>query len=262
MLLRVFLGLLAAGALQAPQAGLAPQPLGSPLDELKFFLPTGYEADKFLSRKYSRVPTATRPDVVVLRMEYYPIKMPLVPVAPTDVDLMKMDSTLSNIKLTGGVGTWRGRPVPMARYEGFVQGPQGPLGVYGRMVWLPLHPGTIVLHLYSEPPWAETMNRDWDLILANIDGRIVEPTLRERAPGRWLASLILIWTGGLVFVVGIIMVIARMNEAVGGQVVYLGLLFPAVPLVYGLLHLRECWRALLVSAFGMALFGVSILLEG
>jgi hypothetical protein len=253
--LRLLLVLLAAAALQT---GVTQQPLRPPLDEVKLFLPNGYEADRLISHKYSRIATTTNPDVVVLRMEYYPVKMPLAAVPPTEGDLMKMESALNNIKLTAGLGTWRGRQVPMARYEGFIQ---GNIGVYGRMVWLPLEPGTIVLHLYSEPPWAAMMNHDWDVILANIDGKIAEPTLRERAPGRWLASLTLTWAGGIVFFVGIIMIIARMNESVGGAVVYLGLFLPVVPLGYAFLHLVECWRALLVCASGLALFGVSFILE-
>jgi hypothetical protein len=254
--LRLPLILLAAAALQS---GVTQQPLRPPLDQLKFFLPDGYIADKLVSRKYVRAATTTSPDVVVLRMEYYPVKMPLTAVPPTQADVMKMESALSNIKLTASLETWRGRQVPTARYEGFMQ---GNIGVYGRMVWLPLEPGTIVLHLYSEPPWAATMNHDWDVILANLDGKIAEPTLRERAPGRWLASLILAWSGGLVFLVGIILIIARMNEAIGGSVVYLGLLFPIVPLGYAVLHFVECWRPLLVCASGLALFGVSFILAG
>jgi hypothetical protein len=255
--MRILLAI-AVSAAFAPQSDVTPQTLKPPLDEVKLSLPTGYRADKLISRKYARVATDTNPDVVALRIEYASATMPLKPAAPSETDLMKMEPTLSNIKLEAGLGAWRGRQVPMARYEGFMR---GNIGVYGRMVWLPLKPGTLVLNLYSEPPWAETMNRDWDVILANVDGPIVEPTLRERAPGRWLAGKITASTGLLVFFVGIIMILARMNEAIGELVVYLGLFLPVVPLGYALLHLQECWRGLLVCVSGLGIFGVSLLLE-
>lgn len=234
------------------------QPLKPPLDEISLRLPVGYEADKFISRKWTRVATTASPDIVTLRMEYSPVKMPLTVTAPTETDLMKMDSSLSNIRLTAGLAAWQGRQVPVASYEGYMQ---GNIGVYGRMAWLPLAPGTVVVHLYSEPVWSATMNRDWNILLANLNGPIVEPTLRERAPGRWLAAKISASLGVLVFVVGVVMVIARMNDAVGGAVVWLGLLLPAIPLGWAAFHLHECWRALLVCGSGLGIFGISLLLE-
>lgn len=244
-------------ALQSGDA-LQPQKLNAPLDEVKLKLPAVYNRSETVSLKWVRLPTRTSPDVVTLKMEYYPVKMPPAVKAPVDADLMKVDTTLNNFKLTASVATWRGRQVPMARYEGFVQ---GNLGVYGRMVWLPLGPGTVVLHLYAEPVWGQTMERDWDLLLANIDGPIVEMTLRERAPGRWMAAKITAAAGVLVFLVGIIMILARMNEAIGGAIVYLGLLIPVIPMGWALFHHREGGRGLLVSVAGLGIFGISLFLE-
>ncbi len=247
--------------LAALQSGgpLVSQPLKAPLDELKLQLPAGYEPDKNISRKWTRAATTASPDVVFLRLEYYPVKMPLTATPPTEADLMKVESSLGNITFTGGVSTWQGRPVPAARYEGFLQ---GKTGVYGRMAWLPLQPGTVVLHLYSEPAWSATMNRDWDLILANLRGPIAELTLRERAPGRWLAAKITIVGGSFLFLVGIITILYRMNEAVGGAIVYLGLLIPLIPMGWSLFHLREYWRRLLISACGLTLLLLGIALDG
>jgi len=183
------------------------------------------------------------------------VKRPEPPPLPTQADLMKVDPSLTYIKLKPDVSTWRGRPVSVARYEGFVE---GNVGVYGRMAWLPLEPGTVVLDLYAEPTWESAMNRDWEQILAAIEGPETALTLRERAPSRWLASMILGGLAILVGLVGIMMILARMNEAIGAGIVMLGLVLPVVPLGYALVRLQECWRGLLVFLGGAALFGASL----
>ncbi|HLY07861.1 MAG TPA: hypothetical protein VKW04_01025 [Planctomycetota bacterium] len=238
--------------------GLQSYDFPAPTRDLKIWLPDAYEADKFISRKFTRKPSVSSPDVVTLRLDFQPRKQPEPPPVPLEPDLMKVDPLLVDLKFTGAVARWRGRPVATARYEGFVQ---GKVGVYGRMAWLPLEPGTVVVNLYAEPAWASTMNQDWDVILANIEGQLSELTLRERAPNRWLAAKIVSVLGCLVALAGLIMILARMSEAMGGAVVSLGLVLPVIPIGYGFLHLQKCWRGLLVFFSGAGVFGVSLLME-
>jgi hypothetical protein len=231
---------------------------GYPAQNLKLWLPPAYEADAKVARRYTRQPSLSSPEVVTVRLEYQSLKQPEVPRVPLESDLMKVDPTMVNLRFTGTVGSWRGRPVASARYEGFIR---GEIGVYGRMVWLPLEPGTVIVNLFSEPVWNATMNQDWDVILANIDGPVSEYSLRERAPGRWLAAKILFALGCLVAFLGLVIILSRMNEAIGGAVVYIGLLIPVIQVGYAFLHLHKCWRGLLVLFVGGGLVGVAILLE-
>ena len=60
---------------------------------------------------------------------------------------------------------------------------------------------------------------------------------------------------------GVILLVARMNDAIGGSITYLGLLLPIVPVGYALFHLHECWRRLCFVLAGTSLIGLSILLE-
>lgn len=255
--------LLAAAALlgQADPGhrGLKSFTFPAPAQELKLWLPEGYQADLTVSRRYARIPTIPNPEVVTLRLAYSTTKRPEPPPVPVDADLMLAEPGLGpgSFKFTGSVEPWRGRPISVVRYEGFLQ---GKIGVYGRMAWLPLEPGTVMVHLYSEPTWAATMNQDWEILLGNIEAPMSALTLRERAPGRWLASTILGGLGSLVALVGIVMILARMNEAIGGSIVYLGLLLPPVPVGYAVLHLPECRRGLGVFLAGAALVGGALVL--
>jgi len=251
-------GALLGQAPAPPRAGLKSYQFSHPAKDLRLWLPTAYAPDSKVSRKYARKPTVTSPEVVTLRIDIKPEPLPDPPTVPLEPDLMKVDPSLVNLKFTGTVGTWRGKPVAAARYEGYVQ---GELGVYGRMAWLPLEPGTVVINLYSEPVWSTTMDQDWDLILANIEGPIFEHPLRERAPNRWLAGKILTTLGCLVALAGIILILARMSESIGGAVVYVGLLIPAIPIGYAFFHLHQCWRGLLVFLVGVGLTGTAILVE-
>jgi len=238
--------------------GLKPFTFKYPAQDLKLWLPEPYEVELRVLQRYSRKPTIAIPDVVTLRLELRDKKAPLEPVPPTQADLMQVNTHLTTLKFTSGVETWRGRQVAVARYEGFLD---GTIGVFGRMIWLPLQPGTVVLDLWAEPSWVPTMNQDWDLILANIEGPIAEITLRERSPGRWLTAKIVAVLGCLLALAGVIMILARMNEALGGAVVLAGLVFPAIPLGYALFHLHDCRRGLLLFLSGAAVFGGSLLLE-
>lgn len=238
-----------------PRAGLKPVDLqrqGSP--RLKLWLPDAYAAISLHSRRWERKPSISSPDIVTLRLDLLDSKLPDAPAPPSEADLLRVDPSLTHLKFSAEVATWRGRPVPSARFEGFVQ---GKIGVFGRMVWLPLEPGTVVLQLYAEPSWVAAMNQDWDVILATIEGTISERTLRERSPGRWLASTIAAAGGILVALVGVILILYRMTQTLGGPVVYLGLLLPVFPVGYALLHLRECWRGLLLFGVGVGAFGIS-----
>ena len=261
--MRVGIFLALAGALLGqsatpPRIGLRPYQFPQTAKDLRLWLPAAYEPDPKVYGMYVRKPTVTSPDVVTLRMNIQPVKLSETPTVPLVPDVMKVDPSLVNLKFTGTVGSWRGKPVASARYEGFIQ---GEVGVYGRMAWLPLEPGTVVINLYAEPAWAATMNQDWDLILANIEGPISELTLRERAPNRWLAGKILSTLGCLVVVAGLVYILARMNEAIGGAVVYVGLLLPVIPVGYAFLHLHNCWRGLLIFLVGGGLIGAAILVE-
>ncbi len=238
-----------------PRAGLRSYTFQPPALTLKLWLPSAYEPDARVSRKYARVRTPTSPEIVTLRLDYSGLKRPEPPTPPAEADLMKVDPTLGYIKLKPEVTTWRGRPVSMARYEGFVE---GNVGVYGRMAWLPMEPGTVVLDLYAEPTWEAAMNRDWEQILAAIEGPETSLTLRERDPSRWTTSMILGGLGILVGLVGILMILAHMNEAIGAGIVMLGLILPVVPLGYALVRLPECWRGLAVLLGGAVIFGASL----
>lgn len=237
------------------RAGLRSYTFVPPAQNLKLWLPSAYEADLRAPRKYSRVRTPASPEVVTLRLDYLGVKRPEPPPLPTEADLMKVDPSLTYIKLKPEVTTWRGRPVSMARYEGFVE---GNVGVYGRMAWLPLEPGTVLLDLYAEPTWEAAMSRDWEQILAAIEGPETALTLRERDPSRWMISMILGGLGILVGLVGIVMILARMNEAIGAGIVMLGLILPVVPLGYAIVRLPECWKGLVVFLGGAAIFGASL----
>ncbi len=245
-------------ATQGSPSDLTVQTFKDQGQDLKLWLPRSYEKDSKISLKFNRKANAETSDVVMLRMALLDQKLPLVPVAPTEADLLKVDPSLTYVKFKGSVGTWKGRPVPTGRYEGFLP---GNIGVYGRVVWLPLQPGTVVLDLYAEPAWVGGMERDWDLILGNISGSIAELSLREKAPKRWLTAKILAVLGCLISLTGIVMLIARMNDSFSGPVVYLGLFMPVVPLGYGLLHLHSCWRGLAVVLSGVGVLGLSLLLE-
>lgn len=224
----------------------------------KLPLPEAYEPHPLIARRFDRKPSIASPDIVTLRLDFRKTKLPLTPTAPAEADLMTADPTLTNLKFKGSVATWRGRPVPSATFEGFVG---GRTGVFGRMIWLPLEPGTVVLELYSEPSWVSVMNQDWDAILANLEGPIAAFTLRERAPGRWLAAKVLTGLAVLFWLAGLIMILARMTDAIGGVVVYLGLLIPVIPLGYALLHFHECRRGLFAVLVGFLPFAVALLLE-
>jgi hypothetical protein len=214
--------------------------------------------DPLVSHRYERKRTATAPDVVALRVTTVAAKQPEPPPLPVEADLLKADPTLKNLKFTSAVIEWRGRPVATARYEGFER---GTLGVYGRMAWLPLEPGTVVLNFYAEPVWATTMDQDWDLVLSALEGPMTALTLRERDPGRWLAAKIVAGLGGLVALAGILMILARMTGEVEGPIVHLGLVLPVVPLGFALWRFTEFWKPLLVFFIGAALFCGSLLLE-
>src|SRR6185295_8258732 len=64
------------------QGGFQPRPLRPPLDEVQLLLPAGYEEDKKVSLKWARVATSVAPDVVTVRLQYYPVKMPLTATPP------------------------------------------------------------------------------------------------------------------------------------------------------------------------------------
>jgi hypothetical protein len=258
LLLILLLGASRNAAPQAPPPDLARQAVPAPGENLTLWLPKLYEADPKISLKFDRKPTAVTNEAVSLRLALLKQKLPRVPSPPAEVDLLKIDPSLTYVKFTGSVTTWKGRTVPTGRYEGFVQ---GKIGVYGRVIWLPLEPGTVVLDLYAEPPWVDTLNRDWDAILGNISGPVMELTVRETAPNRWLAAKILAGFGGLVAFVGLLMIAVRMNEAIGGSVTFLALLVPIVPLGYAVLNLGTCKRGLGVALGGLGLFGLSLLLE-
>jgi len=251
-------GILLGQSATPPRTGLRSFEFPYPAKDLRLWLPTAYEPDPRISLKYARKPTVTSPEVVTLRMIVQPVKLPEPPAVPLEPDLMMVDASLVNLKFTASVGSWRGKPVASARYEGFLQ---GEVGVFGRMVWLPLEPGTVVINVYAEPPWAATMNQDWDVILANIEGPISELSLRERAPNRWLAGKILSTLGCLVALAGLVIILARMNEVIGGAVVYVGLLMPVIPVGYAFLHLHNCWRGLLLFLLGGGMIGTAILVE-
>lgn len=252
--------MLAAAALLAqaappPRSGLQPHSMSK---ELRLWLPEAYVEDPLVSHRFERKPTATAADFVVLSLTTVSAKQPEPPPLPVEADLLKADPTLKNLKFTPAVIEWRGRPVATARYEGFEK---GNLGVYGRMAWLPLEPGTVVLNIYAEPVWAPTMDQDWDLVLSTLEGPMSALTLRERAPGRWLAAKIVAVLGGLIALAGIIMILAKMNGEVEGPIVHLGLVLPLVPLGYALWRFTECWLPLLVFCAGAGIFGVSLLIE-
>ncbi|HVR86681.1 MAG TPA: hypothetical protein VMU54_20320 [Planctomycetota bacterium] len=256
-LLTLIMGLLGQSA-AAPRDLLKRFAFEYPAQNLKLWLPPAYEPDARLARKYARKPTVSDPELVTLRVEYQSQKPPINPVVPLEADLLKVDPTLVNLRFTATVGIWRGKPVASARYQGFVQ---GEIGVYGRMVWLPLEPGTVVLNLFAEPTWESTMNQDWNIILANIEGPISEYSLRERAPRRWLAAKVLATLGCLVAFAGLVAILVRMSVAIGGAAVTVGVFIPVVPVGYAFLHLNECWRGLLAFFVGGGLLGVSVLLE-
>jgi hypothetical protein len=236
--------------------GLRSYSFTPPAHELKLWLPLAYNPDDHIARMYVRDRTTGVPEGVTLRLDYSTTKRPEPPPLPGQADLQKVDGTLTDIIFTPSVSTWRGRPVSMARYVAFVH---GKVGVYGRVAWLPLEPGTVVLDLYAEPALEATMDRDWQQILASIQSPETALTLRERAPRRWMTSMILGGLGCLVGLIGIIMILARMNEAIGGGIVFMGLVLPVVPLGYALFRLPECWRGLVVFLVGAATFGASLL---
>jgi len=256
--MRLAPALLLACLLQAPPPDLIRQALPAPGENLTLWLPKTYEKDPKVSLKFDRKPGAFTNEAVTLRMALLNLKIPEHPAPPTETDLLKVDPSLTHVKFSGSVGDWKGRPVPVGRYEGFVR---DNIGVYGRISWLPLEPGTVVLDFYAEPVWMDGLNRDWDAILGSLSGPIVEQTLRERSPSRWRTAKALAVLGGLVFLVGLFMIIARMNESFAGPVVYLGLILPVVPIGYAFLRLHECWRGLAVVGGGLGLFGLSLLLE-
>jgi hypothetical protein len=243
---------------QAPPPDLTRQPLPAPGEHLALWLPKLYEADPKISLKFDRKSTRVTNETVSLRMALQKQKLSKNPSPPVESDLLKIDPSLTYVKFTGSVATWKGRAVPAGRYEGFVQ---GKIGVYGRVIWLPLEPGTVAIDLYAEPAWMDGLNRDWDLILDNLSGPVTELTLRETAPNRWMAAKILAGFGGLVAFVGLLMIAVRMNEAIGGSVTFLALLVPIVPLGYAVLNLSTCKRRLGVALGGLGLFGLSLLLE-
>jgi len=236
---------------------LIQQVLPAPGQNLKLWIPLDYKKDPFVSLKFDRKRTAASNEAVTLRMALLEQKLTEHPAPPGEADLLRVDPSLTYVNFTGSVTTWKGREVPTGRYEGFVQ---GKLGVYGRVLWLPLEPGTVVLDLYAEPAWMDALNRDWDAIVGNLSGPVVERTLRERAPSRWLATTLLAGTGVLLAVVGIVLLIGRMNEEVGGSLTYLGLFVPIVPIGYGVMHLNQCWKGLALVFSGLGLFGLSLLL--
>jgi hypothetical protein len=254
LLLAAFLG----DAPQNSPQDLVLMPLPDMGKNLKLWLPRAYAKDPLIGLKFSRYATTRSNETLHLRMALLEQKLPVVPLPPTEADLLKVDPSLTYVKFTGSVENWRGRPVPTGRYEGFV--PEN-IGVYGRVVWLPLEPGTVVLDLYGEPPWVDAMNRDWDLILENLSGPVVEHTLKERAPKRWLTAVILGSVGIFLTVVGVLMIVVRMNEALGGSLTFLGLFLPIVPVGYGLLHLDTCWRGLSVVLGGLGILGLALLLS-
>jgi len=249
--------LTAAQGAEPPGSDLMQQVLPAPGQNLVLWLPRDYRKDPLTSWKFNRKPSAISNDVVTLRMALLERKLPQVPVPPELADLLKIDPSLTDVKFTGSVTTWKGHAVPTGSYEGFVQ---GKVGVYGRVVWLPLEPGTVALDFYSEPPSADAMNRDCDAILGALDGPIVEWTFRERAPQRWLATQLVRGLGILIGMVGVIMLIGRMNEEIGSSLSFLGLLIPIVPFIYGLLHFYPCRKGLAVVLAGLGLIGLSFLL--
>ena len=97
------------------------------------------------------------------------------------------------------------------------------------------------------------MNDDFEKITASIAGPMVEFSLHERAPGRWLAALLLGVLGSLLGLVGHIMMVAEVNKDLGGGIGSLALFIPLVALGYGLIHYYSCRKA-----FGF--LGVGVLL--
>lgn len=239
-----------------PEGNVVRQVLSPPGQNLSVWLPRDYKSDEKVALKFDRKPTATSNEAVSLRIALTDRKIPAQPAVPTEADLLKVDPSLSFVKFNGSIGTWNGRAVPTGRYEAFVPGNKG---VYGRIIWLPLEPGTVALSLYAEPVWMDALNRDYDVILGGLSGPIVEQSLRERAPNRWLVSVILLWLGGLVAVIGIFMLIARMNDAFDNSLTYLGLFLPIVPIGFGVLNLPQCWKGLLVTVVGSGMIGLSFL---
>jgi hypothetical protein len=223
--------------------------------ELRLWLPDDYEVDKRVAHRFVRRPEPGVPNSVEVRLDLRNEKQAEPPAAPQLADLMKADPTLTEVKFTTAAEPWRGRPIAVARYEAFVQ-KKG--WVFGRMAWLPMEPGTVVLNLNAVAALNTMMTQDWDSILATIEGPMTTLTFRERAPGRWKAMMIVGSAGILLMGIGVVMILARMTEALGGGVVSLGLLVPVVPVGYGILHFQECWRGLLVIAVGAGTLGVAL----
>ena len=103
---------LGSDAAGPPRSGPEPGPLA----------PQEYRKDPATSWKFNRKPSAISNDAVTLRMSLVERKLPLVPIPPELADLLKIDPSLTDVKFTGSVTTWKGRAVPTGSYEGFVPG--------------------------------------------------------------------------------------------------------------------------------------------
>ncbi len=71
------------------------QTFKDPGDHLKLYLPRSYEKDPKISLMFTRKANGESNDVVNLRLAFLNQKLPLVPVAPTEADLLKVDPSLT-----------------------------------------------------------------------------------------------------------------------------------------------------------------------
>src|SRR3954466_1838526 len=93
---------------ELPGSDLMEQVLPAPGQNLVFRLPRDYRKDPLTSWKFNRKPTAISNDAVTLRMALVERKLPQVAVPPELADLLKIDPSLTDVKFTGSVTTWKG----------------------------------------------------------------------------------------------------------------------------------------------------------
>jgi hypothetical protein len=178
----LFLALLAwlTGQQNPPPEGLRPEvPACAP--KVVIWMPRSFEAQPKMRDVYIRKPNERSADHVALQVTAANTLPAAVPGAPLREDLVAKTPTLEVTRFEGTVAAWKGRPVSMALYEGRFRGQN----VFGRMAWLPLDPGTVILNVWGEAISETAINQDWETILAGVSGPGREIPLRERAPGRW-----------------------------------------------------------------------------